>query len=237
MKKEISVSIFILMLLVLFSGTVKSQIIDIKKWKGTYPEMEGSYPLSFIAFKGKIFPVPHYFVRTWPTHYYVKIGALPVTDSGEIAGATKTGLLRIASKMFERYQMKGRHEETSGIKDNTDLQKQIEEKIFNARTEQLQDLFQLARQFILLYKKVNQLDQLPNSNEVKRIMEKESDRLLLRFLMINLFGSDHGDKLEAFSEINSTLNKLLGEVDYTFSKIHFFNNYGKELLSYSFLSQ
>jgi hypothetical protein len=237
MKRKIRILTFILTLLVLFSGTASSQIVDIKKWKGIYPDMEGTYPLSFIAFKGKIIPIPHYFIRTWPTHYYVHVGPLPVTDSPELAGRTKTGLLRIAAKMLERYQMNGRHDETVLIKDNTDFQKQIEEKIFNARSEQLQDLYQLANGFIQLYKKVDRLEQLPSSNEVRKIYEKESDQLLMRFLMVNLFQSDHGEKLDAFSEISTTLNKLLGEVDYTHSKLHFFNNYDKELISYSFLIQ
>lgn len=225
------------MLLVLLASTANSQIIEIKKWKGTYPEMNGTYPLSFIAFSGWLIPIPHVFIRTWPTHYYMEVGALPVIDATEITGQTKTGLLRIVAKMLERHQMKGRHEETTGIKINTDFQKQIEEKIFNARSEQLEDLYQLAHGFIQLYQKVDKLGHLPNSVEVKRNFQKESDQLLLRFLMVNLFNAEHGDKLEAFSEISTTLNKLLGEVDYTHSKIHFFSNYDKELISYSFLTQ
>lgn len=236
MKKFRIVS-FVLVLLVQLTATARAQIVDVKKWKGTYPDMEGSYPLSFIAFKGKIIPIPHVFIRTWPTYYYMEVGALPVTDATEMTSQTKTGLLRIAAKMLERHQMKGRHDETTGMKINTDFQKQIEEKLFNARSEQLQDLYQLAHIFIRLYKKVDNLGHLPNSRVVRKIFQKESDQLLLRFLMVNLFNSEHGDKLEAFSEISTILNKLLGEVDYTHSKIQFFSNYDKELISYSFLTQ
>jgi hypothetical protein len=237
MKKVIFFITIAVLALVVFPGTATSQIIEVKKWTGTYPDMDGTYPLTFISFTGWLIPVPHVFVRTWPTHYYVEVGALPVTDATEIAGSTKTGLLRVAAKMLERYQMKGRHDETVLIKDNTDFQKRIEEKIFNSRSEKLEDLYQLAQRFIDLYKKVDRIGQLPNSGQVKKILEKEADQLLLRFLMVNLLQTDHGEKLNAFSEINTVLHKLLGEVDYTYTKIHFFSNYNKEHISYSFLTQ
>lgn len=237
MKKLILCITIAVFTMVLFPGSAKSQIIEVKKWTGTYPDMEGTYPLTFISFTGWLIPVPYVFIRTWPTHYYLEVGALPVTDATEIAGATKTGLLRIAAKMLERYQMKGRHDETVLIKDNTDFQKRIEEKIFNSRTEQLEDLYRLAQRFIELYKKVDRVGQLQNSARVKAILEKEADQLLMRFLMVNLLQTDHGQKLNAFSEINSVLNRLLGEVDYTYTKIHYFSNYNKELISYSFLTQ
>ncbi|WP_346861178.1 hypothetical protein [uncultured Draconibacterium sp.] len=235
--KKFRIIYFVLVLLLLSITTTQAQIVDFKKWKDTYPEMNGTYPLTFIAFSGWLIPVPHVFIRTWPTHYYMEVGALPVSDATEMTGQTKTGLMRIVAKMLERHQMKGRHEETTGIKINTDFQKQIEDKLFSARSEQLQDLFQLSHGFIQLYKKVDNLGHLSDSKEVRKIFQKESDQLLLRFLMVNLFNSEHGDKLEAFSEISATLNKLLGEVDYTYSKIHFFSNYDKELISYSFLTQ
>lgn len=237
MKKLLLVITVVTFCFVCFTEKSNSQIVDIKQWSGTYPDMEGSYPLTFIAFKGSIIPIPHVFVRTWPTHYYIEAISLPVTDATEIAGEIKTGLLRIAAKMLERHQMKGRHDETVQIKDNTDFQKQIGEKIFNTRTDQLEDLYGLAQRFIKLYRKVDRIDELPDSDEIKKILEEEADQLLLRFLMVNLFQTGHGEKLDAFSEINTSLNKLIGEVDYSYSKINFFSNYDKELTSYSFLTR
>jgi hypothetical protein len=236
-KTLINSLLAIVFLFVLLPGTSNCQVVAIKKWNGTYPEMNEKYPLTFIAFKGILPPLPHVFIRMWPSHYYYEVISIPVTDAPEITGQVKTGLLRIAAKMLERKQMKGRRDETVLIKDNADFQKQIEERLFNSRTEQLEDLYQLAQGFIRLYKKVDRLGHLPNSIEVRKIFEKESDQLLLRFLMVNLFNSEHGDKLEAFSEINTSLNKLMGEVDYTFGKIHFFSNYNEESIGYSFLTQ
>lgn len=216
--------------------TSHGQLIDVKDWDGTYPDMEESYPLSFVSFKGWLIPVPHFFVRTYPTHYYIKVGAVPVTDSGELAGKTKTGLLRIVAKAVERSQMKGRYAETEQIKLNTGFQQKIQQKLFDSKNDQLSDIYNLAERFIKLYRKVDRLGSLENSAQIKRILEKEADRLLMQFLMVNLMQTDHGRKLEAFTGINRDLNKLTGEVDYTYSKVDYFNHYSSQLASYSFLT-
>ena len=215
-----------------------AQLLNVKPWHGYYPEMNDDYPLSFIAFKGWLFPVPHVFVRTWPTHYYMELGALPVSDGAEYAGQTKTGLLRIAAKLLERSQIKGRHDETSQIKDNTQLQKIIEQKLFNARKDELPDIYGLAGQFISLYKKVGNFDRLENSSKVKHILRDEADDLLMRFLMVNLLESDHGTKLNSFADIQTELNHLTGETDYTYRKICHLNVFGNPATgSYAFLTR
>ncbi|KOH43661.1 hypothetical protein [Sunxiuqinia dokdonensis] len=215
-----------------------AQLLNVKPWHGYYPEMNDDYPLSFIAFKGWLFPVPHVFVRTWPTHYYMELGALPVSDGAEYAGQTKTGLLRIATKLLERWQIKGRHDETSQIKDNTELQKIIEEKLFNARKDALPDIYGLAEQFISLYQKIGNFDRLENSSKVKHILRDEADDLLMRFLMVNLLESNHGAKLESFAGIQSELYQLVGETDYTYRKLCHLNVFGNAVTgSYAFLTR
>ncbi|MCG6190851.1 hypothetical protein [Maribellus maritimus] len=236
MKKMIQIIMPIACFMFSFPESANSQIIDVKKWTGMYPDMEESYPLTFISFKGLI-PVPHVFVRSWPTHYYVEAVAMPVSDAAGIRSATVTGFVRIAARMLEHHHMKGRHDETVQIKDNTDLQKLVGEKIFNAKAEGLEDLYKLADQFIGVYSKIDRTGHLPYSAKVKEIFEQEADRLLLRFLMVNLLQTGHGEKLEAFSDIRATLNKLSGEVDYTYTKIRYFSNYTEEITSYLFLTQ
>ncbi|MDX9882635.1 MAG: hypothetical protein RBS73_11255 [Prolixibacteraceae bacterium] len=215
-----------------------AQLLDVKPWHGDYPEMNGSYPLSFIAFKGWLIPTPHVFVRTWPTHYYIEIGALPVSDGTEYAGRTKTGLLRIAAKLLERSQMKGRHDETEQIRDKTEIRKVISQKIFDARKDELPDIYHLADQFISLYQKIGSFDQLRNSNGVKNILQDEADNLLMRFLMVNLLESDHGTKLNSFADIQKDLNHLTGETDYTYRKLLHLNILGENTFNnYAFLTR
>jgi hypothetical protein len=73
---------------------------------------------------------------------------------------------------------------------------------------------------------------------VKQILQEEADDLLMRFLMINLFESDHGEKLEAFSKLRNALNKLTGETDYTFRKLYHLNVFGEDSsCSYAFLTR
>jgi hypothetical protein len=236
LKKE---GITILIFMMIVSLPAKSQLIDVKPWTGTYPDMEGTYPLTFISFTGLIFPVPHVFVRTWPTHYYVEAVSMPVTDATEIAEETKTGLLRIIEKLVERSQMKDRFEETGEIKINTESQKKIAQELFDSRFDQLEDHYQLSGGFIKLYDKISQFDSEPNTSEIKQIFEKEADELLMRYLMVNLLETGHGDKMEGFSEISAEQNMLTGEVDYTLKKVHFFNSFSsaESNSSYTFLTQ
>jgi len=215
-----------------------AQLLDVKPWHGYYPEMNGGYPLSFVAFKGWLIPAPHYFIRSWPTHYYLEVGALPVSDGSEYAGETKTSLLRIAARMLERSGMEGRHDKTSRIKDNTQLNKAIEEKLFKARNDELPDIYRLADRFISLYRKIQNFDTLENYSKVKQVLQNEADELLMRFLMVNLLESDHGGKLETFADIRSELIRLTGEADYTFRKLCHLNVFGNAVTgSYAFLTQ
>lgn len=237
--KNIGITILIFMMIVQFQQPAKGQLIDVKPWNGTYPDMEGTYPLTFVSFTGLLFPVPHVFVRTWPTHYYVEAVSMPVTDATEIAEETKTGLLRIIEKLVERSQMKDRFEETEEIKINSENQKKIAQELFDSRFDQLEDHYQLSGGFIKLYDKISLFDSEPNTSEIKQIFEKEADELLMRFLMVNLLETGHGDKMEGFSEISAEQNKLTGEVDYTLKKVHFFNSFNSEEAnsSYTFLTQ
>ena len=226
------------MSLALSPFSASSQLIDVKPWTGNYPDMEGSYPLTFVSFKDLLVPVPHVFVRTWPTHYYLEAVSLPITDATEIAEETKTGFLRLAERMIERAQMKDRHEETEGIKLNTGLQKEISQALFNARSYKLDDNYKLAEGFVKLYEKIGQFDKEPKTSGVKQAFEKEADELMTRFLMVNLMQTGHGEKLQTFSEIHAEQSKLMGEVDYTYQKVRFFNSFNSTgTSSYNFLTE
>lgn len=216
---------------------LKAQVAEIKSWHGSYPEMNGSYPLTFIAFKGWLVPTPHVFVRSWPTHYYIKTGAMPVTDEAEIAGQSQTGMVRILLKAMERTQMEGRMQETLQTKQNTALSQQISALIFDSRSDEIPDIYKLSRVFVDLYEKVNRLTNLENAARVHALYIREADHLLIQFALINLLQADHGSKLEAFAELHDTLDKLLGEVDYVYRKLRFFSVATEAQQQYAFLTQ
>lgn len=198
---------------------VNAQVFEIKDWDGTYPEMNGTYPLTFIAFKGNLIPVPHVFIRTWPTHYYIDVISVQVYDTEGYLGLLKVNLLRMAERLFEKSQMKKRQEETGQIRDNTEIQRDIEKKIFDANSDQLPDVYSIASGFIRLYVSIDNLDKLPNCQWLRPAYQKEADELLTRFITVNLFLTDHGKKVEAFEEIKQELSKQLGETDYTYRKV------------------
>ncbi len=217
---------------------LKAQIFDIKPWSGIYPDTQGTYPLSFMAFKGWLIPVPHVFIRTWPTHYYVEVGALPVSDTEEYAGMLKTNLLKIIEKLIEKSQMQKRQEETQQIKSNTQTRKEIERKIFDAQSDQLPDVYSIASGFIRLNLSIENLDKLPNCKWLRQTYQKEADELLIRFISVNLFLTDHGKKLEAFAEIKEELAKQLGETDYTYRKVLHLQAFNNNIpQSYAFLKE
>ncbi|HCY40173.1 MAG TPA: hypothetical protein DHV48_02280 [Prolixibacteraceae bacterium] len=215
---------------------LKAQIFDIKSWNGTYPDMNGTYPLTFIAFEGNLIPIPRVFIRTWPTHYYLEVIAVPASDVGEYSGMLKVNLMKIIERLIEKSQMKKRHEETTQIKNNTEIQRDIEKKIFDANSDQLPDVYSLASGFIRLYVSIANMDKLDNCKWLRQTYQKEADELLTRFISVNLFITDHGKKLEAFDEIRCELNKQIGETDYTYRKVlhlQAFNNNVPQ--SYAFL--
>lgn len=230
----------LLLLLLVLLGERKShaQLLNVKPWHGYYPEMNGTYPLSFVAFKGWLIPTPHFFVRSWPTHYYVELGALPVSDAGGYADMLRINFLKLVSRLIEKGQMKGRYQETARIKDYTQEQKEIEKLLFDARSDQLPDVYDLAGAFIRLYQSINRLDKLEDCHWMKQLLEKDADGLLVRFISVNLLQTDHGQKLEAFSEIRHELSRQTGDADYAYRKVHYYQAYAQSgQRSYAFMIQ
>lgn len=226
---------------VIAGENLKAQAFDIKSWKGTYPEMNGSYPMAFIAFKGNIIPIPREFIRLWPTHYYYEVVSVPTYDLGDYASELKVSFLRIAAKLLEKSQMKKRQEETQQIKNNTEIQRDIEKKIFDAEFDQLPDVYRIAAGFVRLYDCISNLEKLNRTQDCSWLVQmyrKEANELLARFITVNLFQAGHGKKLEAFTEIQKELNSQIGETDYTYRKVHHYLVYTNDPnTSYTFLTK
>jgi len=234
-KMILAMMVIVVMIL---SEKTSAQAFAVKRWSGDYPQMNESYPLTFIAFKGKIIPVPHFFIRTWPTHYYIEVGAVPVTDGTNLTSDIKTGFLRIVEKILERLQMEQRADETAQIKQNNIQQRDIELKLFSSRSDFLPDIYGITASFIRLYQSINSLEKQPNAGAIARICQREADELAVRFIMVNLLQTDHGKKVEAFTEIREELNRQTGETDYVNQKVYHYNFYRESAgNSYAFLSR
>jgi hypothetical protein len=225
-------------IVIIFSGKTNAQAFAIKGWSGTYPQMNENYPLTFMAFKGFLIPIPHFFIRTWPTHYYLEVGAMPVTDAPNLTGEIKTGFFRIVEKILERSQLQQRSDETAQIKGNEFGQKNIELKLFNSRSEYLSDIYGISSLFIRLDQSISNLGKQANASAIVNICRRDADQLMVRFLMINLLQTDHGKKLEAFAQIRDELSAQIGETDYTNQKVCHYNFYSEPGdNSYTFLSR
>ena len=217
---------------------LKAQIVDTKPWHGTYPEMNGAYPLSFIAFGGNLIPVPRTFIRNWPTHYYMEVVADPTYDIEGYASELKINFLKIIAKLLEKSQIKKRYEETGQIKNNNEMQRDIEKKIFDANSDHLPDIYGISSGFVRLYLSIERLDKLENCKWLKQTYQQEADELLARFVSINLFQAGHGKKLEAFDGIKKELDRQIGETDYCYRKVHHYQFYANNVSqSYNFLKE
>jgi len=214
------------------------ELFEKKSWTGTYPDMNGSYPLVFIAYEGGVIGIPHIFVRYYPTHNYKDMVAKSVVDATEIGEKTKTDLAKSLLKMIEQTLMKGRFIETGHIKINTKQQKEIVQKIFEARFDQLGDIWELTGLFLQIYDKIDKFSGPGTSAQIKELFKKEANKMFTRFLLVNLLESDHGQKIDSFGTLKTEITHLLGEVDYTLKKLHFFESFGQSAqVSYSFLTQ
>lgn len=215
-----------------------AQVFEIKSWTGSYPDMNNSYPLVFIAYKGGIIGIPHVFVRYWPTHNYKDLIAKSVVDPTEASSRLKNDLAKSLLKMIEQKLMEGRFIETGLIKVNTRQQKEIVQKIFEARFDQLGDIWELTELFLHVYHKIDRFSGTSANSAIKNLLKKEANELFMRFLLVNLLESEHGQKVESFGDLKVEITHLLGEVDYTFKKLQFFESFGESIqVSYSFLTQ
>jgi hypothetical protein len=240
MQKILRITLLCLSFIFSVQG-LKAQAFEIKTWKSTYPEMKGSYPLTFIAFKGTLVPMPYVFVKLWPTHYYLLTDTRQVFDGSQYSTEMSIGLGKITEKFYEKAQMIKRHEETVQIKNNTKRRRDIAKTIFDAEFDQLPDVYRIAAGFVRLYESINKLKKLNSVDDCSWLVttyRKQADDLLLRFVSVNLFQADHGEKIEAFAGIRKELDSLMGETDYTYRKVHHYQVFAHDpCQSYNFLKE
>jgi hypothetical protein len=127
------------------------------------------------------------------------------------------------------------------IKKNTERRRDISKTIFDAEFDQMPDVYLIAAGFVRLYESISKLKKLNSVDDCSWLVSayrKQADDLLLRFVSVNLFRADHGEKIETFAGIRKELDTLMGEADYTYRKVHHYQVFSHDPgQSYNFLKE
>lgn len=202
---------------------VKAQTpFEIKSWRGQYPKMNNSYPLTFLAFKGWLPPVPHYFVRIYPTHYYFHIPSVPSYDLKTYWELIKNGTLRTVFKGIDKNALEKSMYSVAFTRNIQDEILNISNTIYGARKAFIPDLYELADV-------LNQLDHsiqiLSNSDCPSAILNKYKKLqldMLSEIQMINAMNVEQGKKIKLMEHLKSEFQALSGECDYISNKLEYY---------------
>jgi hypothetical protein len=235
MKHKIIIA-FTLPLLIFFacaSTTATGQsAFGIKKWKGRYPRMNNDYPLAFVSWKGWLPPVPHFFIRIYPSHYYYYLNSLPVYDAKSYL---ETGLydgLKLVLKNIDRNALRQSMEAVSGIQLNQEARQAIEDFLRQSRLSPLRDIYQTSDHFYQAIQALNQLMQQGVPNEINRQFENDIRHYLEELILINQLDAKQGDKLNAMAKLNQAVRQLTGTIHYTSHKIRSYRQQSQEATSH-----
>jgi tetratricopeptide (TPR) repeat protein len=181
--------------------------------------MNNDYPLAFVSWKGWLPPVPHFFVRIYPSHYYYYLNSLPVYDTKSYLDMGLKDGLKLVFKNIDRNALRRSMEAITGIKLNKAAQEAIEHFLRQSRLSNLGDVYQTSDLFYRAIQALNQLRQLNVTNEICQAFENDIRNYLEELILINRLDADQGDKLKAMAEINRAVQKLTGTIYYTSHKI------------------
>jgi len=218
MKKSFLLLILIILPMI---RTVAQDAFAVKKWNGRYPTMNNDYPLSFVCWKGWLPPVPHFFVRIYPSHYYYYLNSIPAYDT---KGYVDMGLyqgLKLIIKELDSKTISRTLEEITGIQTNQLGQAAIERVLRDSRLVKLPDV--LDNQYAYL-KALDAFDYLNNPTApgwLSKIFEEEIQLKAEALQMIYQMDCSQGDKLKAGEDINRELRQLRGTMLYAAQKIRY----------------
>ena len=218
MKKLI---IVLSILFLLMSPGIAQTPFAIKKWKGRYPSMKNDYPLTFVCFKGWLPPVPHFFVRLYPSHYYYYLNSIPVSDASVYTDVTIKHVLKTVFKNIDKNALKESMEQVSGIKLNQVDQHDIESFLQDSRGVVLEDVFHVGASFSKARVALDRMGAKYLNTDVIKTYERELNRLMESYVMLNLMDAEQGDKVREMQEIRISLKKLTGSIHYCSQKMDY----------------
>lgn len=228
--KKLIIMLTILLSLVWMAEAQKP--FAIKKWKGRYPRMKNDYPFTFVCFKGWLPPIPHLFIRLYPSHYYYYIGALPVSDAIGYKDLMIKHTIRNVFKNIDKKALKKSMEQVGGIHFNQAGQESIEAFLRESRLVVLEDIYDVNQDFIRAREALDSIREFKEWGDVTSLFERELNQHMESFLMISLMDAKQGDKLSAMKEIKTALKELTGTIHYSAQKIGFYQTMQRRNISH-----
>ena len=210
----------------------------VKKWKDRYPKMKNDYPLTFVSFKGWLPPVPHFFVRIYPSHYYYYLYSYPTYDTKGYLDMALDGTLKTIFKNIDKKALKKSMEAVSGVKINQSEREEIGRFLRESRLTVLHDVYDVTGSFMRAGYALERLKGTGANKRIVHLFERELNGHLESFLMVNLMDAQQGDKIQAMAEIKAQLKSLAGVIDYSAQKIDYHQKWsGKAPSNLTFLGR
>lgn len=228
MKHKIIKTLVFFLLLMATSTTQGQSAFAVKKWKGRYPSMNNDYPLSFVSWKGWLPPVPHFFVRLYPSHYYYYLNSIPAMDTKGYVDMTLYDALKMVLKTIDKNALQKSMQEVSGIQLNQLQHQEIEAFLRNSRLSTVPDIYQSADNVQQCLQALDYLKSKEVPNTVIENFESALNQELEAYLMIGQMDAEQGDKLKALASLNQNLRQLAGTITYTAQKVAYFQSWNNE---------
>lgn len=199
----------------------------VKKWSGRYPTMNNDYPLAFVCWKGWLPPVPHFFIRIYPTHYYYYLYSLPVYDVKSYLDMGLYGGLKLVLKELDQSTLSKTLDEVSGIQLNQLDREEIGSFLRESRLEALPDIFGNNEALFEAGESLNLLSDASMPSWLHRVFEEEIRIKEEALEMLNQMDCSQGDKLKAEENLNRELQALNGTILYVSQKVGYWQHYSR----------
>ncbi|MBS2210710.1 hypothetical protein KEM09_04815 [Carboxylicivirga mesophila] len=209
----------LIVFLLISSAAMGQGAFAIKKWKGRYPRMNNDYPLAFVSWKGWLPPVPHFFVRLYPSHYYYYLTSLPVIDAKSYLDMGLYGGLKMVLKNIDKDALYQSLQAIEGTQLNQMAHEEIAAFMRQSRLVSMPDIYQTSLCFDKAIQALHDLKQQDAPSAIHAGFEQDIRHYLEELLMINQLDARQGDKLQAMAELNRNVQQLTGTIHYTTHKI------------------
>lgn len=206
------------LLLAIWKGNAQSAFA-VKEWDGRYPKMEDDYPFNFVCWKGWLPPIPHFFARIYPTHYYYYAKSYFAYDTQSYVMVSINHILKIVLQHLNKQTIKKYMQAVEGIKQNQQEHEMIEAFLRDSRLWELPDIYQVGHKLYWATQALEELKQKQAPAALRHLLEADLMRCIDELLLINRFDVKQGDKVQAMNALDQSARQLLGTISYTSYKV------------------